>query len=117
MKIITVLFSNIFRSDFIRYKHRFGLQGHVQVHHIIPLEWKKHKNLLKYNYNIDSGYNLIFMPTKSGKKRINTVRRIHDGGHPAYNKYVYDLLETIEDPFEINQFLRNSLINNKEIYW
>lgn len=55
------------------------------------------------------------MPTKRGKLTINTSRRIHDGGHPRYNKYVYSLLNENEDPFEINKFLRKKIINGEEI--
>ncbi len=117
MKVLILLFANLFRSDFIRYKHRFGLQEKVQIHHIIPLEWKRHKNLIKNDYNINEGYNLIFLPSKKGKESIDTIRRIHDGGHPEYNKYVYNLLQTEENPFEISKILRNKLINNKEIPW
>lgn len=117
MKVLLLLFANLFRSDFIRYKHRFGLQEQIQIHHIIPLEWKRHKNLIKNGYNINGGYNLIFMPSTNGKKNIATIRRIHDGGHPEYNKYVYDLLQSETNPFEINKILRNKLINNEEIPW
>ena len=117
MKIIMLLFTNLLRRDFIYYKHRFNLHEQIQVHHIIPLEWKKHRNIIKNNYNIDAGYNLIFMPTKYGKKYLNTIRRIHDGGHSEYNKYVYNLLNEIHDPFEINKLLRNKIINNEEIPW
>lgn len=117
MKIIMILFANLLRRDFIIYKHRFNLHEKVQVHHIIPMELKTHSNIIKNNYDIDSGYNLIFMPTKRGKLTINTSRRIHDGGHTNYNKYVYSLLNENEDPFEINKVLRKKIINNEQIPW
>lgn len=117
MKIIMFLFANFLRRDFIIYKHRFNLHEKVQVHHIIPLEWKTHINIINSQYDIDSGYNLILMPTKMGKLTINTSRRIHDGGHPKYNKYVYSLLDKNEDPFEINKILRKKIINDEEIPW
>lgn len=78
MKIITILFSNFLRKDFINYKYRFNLQEKVQIHHIIPLQWKSHANLILNEYDIDAGYNLIFMPSKFGGKTINTTR-VHDG--------------------------------------
>jgi len=117
MKIILFLFANLLRRDFIIYKHRFNLHEKVQVHHIIPLEWKTHPNIIKSNYDIDSGCNLIFMPTKKGKLTINTSRRIHDGGHPRYNKYIYSLLNKNEDPYRINKILREKITSGKEIYW
>lgn len=116
MKIIMFIFANLLRHDFINYKHRFNLNEKVQVHHIIPLEFKTHQNIIKNNYDIDSGYNLIFMPTKRGKLTINTIRRIHDGGHPQYNKYIYCLLDE-KDPFEINKVLRRKIINGEKFPW
>ena len=111
------LFANLLRKDFIVYKHRFNLHEKVQVHHIIPLEWKKHSSLLEHEYDIDAGYNLIFMPSKIGKKSINTVRRVHDGGHPKYNLHIKELLDKNEDPFEINKIVRKKILNNEEIPW
>ena len=55
------------------------------------------------------------MPSTNRKKNITTIRRIHDGGHPEYNKYVYDLLQSEINPFEINKILRDKLTNNEEI--
>ena len=117
MKIVMFLFANLLRKDFIVYKHRFNLHEKVQVHHIIPLEWKKHSSLLEHEYDIDAGYNLIFMPSKIGKKSINTVRRVHDGGHPKYNLHIIELLDKNEDPFEINKIIRKKILNNEEIPW
>lgn len=117
MKIVMFLFANLLRKDFIFYKHRFNLHEKVQIHHIIPLEWKKHSSLLKHEYDIDAGYNLIFMPSKIGEKTINTVRRVHDGGHPKYNLYTKDLLDNEEDPFQINKNIRKKILNNQEIPW
>lgn len=117
MKIIMFLFANLLRKDFIMYKCRFNLQEKVQVHHIIPLEWRNHENIIRNEYDIDSGYNLILMPTKIGIKTVNTVRRVHDGGHPNYNKYICSMLDENKDPFEINKFLRKKIINGEEFPW
>lgn len=110
-----MVFFSLLRCDFIKYKYRYNLRGLVQVHHIIPLEWKTHKNL--FDYDIDKGYNLILMPTKEGKKILNTNRRIHDGGHLEYNKYIYQLLESGECPYSISNKMRKKIINNEEILW
>lgn len=110
-----IIFSGLFRKDFVNIRNRFSLQETVQIHHIIPLEWKNHKKLI--NYNINEGYNLIFLPNKKGKEILNTNRRIHDGGHPNYNKYVLERLNEIKDPHELSLELRLSLINNEEIPW
>lgn len=110
-----MLFANLTRKNFINTKNRFNLQELVQVHHIIPLEWKNHKKLS--NFNINSGYNLIFLPTKLGKSKINTDRRVHDGGHRDYNRYVLIKLNEADDPFKLVNELRSDILNNNEIPW
>tara|TARA_B100000035_G_scaffold315414_1_gene335937 strand:+ start:7228 stop:7581 length:354 start_codon:yes stop_codon:yes gene_type:complete len=117
MNIIILFLLTLLRKDFISYKKRFNLIEKVQVHHVIPLMHRDHKNLLYHNYDINAGYNLIFMPTEYGKKCLNTKRRIHDGGHLKYNKYVLELLDRNMTPFEINNLLKNKIKNNEEIPW
>lgn len=110
-----LLFSGIVKRDFIDVKYRFNLQELVQVHHIIPLQWKSHANL--YNYDVHSGNNLIFLPTKKGKEILKTNRRIHDGGHPKYNLFIKEQLDLECDPYELSRILRNSFKYNQEIPW
>ncbi len=107
--------SSLVKRDFISIKYRYNLQGLVQVHHIIPLEWRNHSNLL--DYDVHSGYNLIFLPTKKGKEVINTIRRIHDGGHHKYNIFVKEKLDLGYDPYELCYLLREKFIQNEEIPW
>ena len=71
-----MLFLSLRKKDFIIYKYRYNLQGYVHVHHIIPLEWRS-KAIIK-GYDVDMGYNLMFMPNKLGKTKINTIRRNHE---------------------------------------
>lgn len=118
--MIFILFSTLFRRDFITKRNQYDLNNLVQVHHIIPMQWKNHANLkfikddeLIY-YDVKKGYNLILLPTKSGKKKLKTKRRIHDGSHNYYNTYVKELLDSDIDPFDIMLFLRYSLMNNNE---
>ena len=89
-----VVFENLVKRDFVNIKCRYNLHELVQVHHIIPLEWKAHPNL--FNYDVYSGNNLIFLPTRKGKEVINTVRRIHDGGHRKYNMFVKEQLDLVD---------------------
>jgi hypothetical protein len=112
--MIPLLFLNLRKKDFVSYKYRFQLQEYVHIHHIIPLEWRSKANLK--GYNVDMGYNLMFMPNKIGKTKINTVRRNHEGGHMKYNKYINERLEH-ECPFEIRQSVRHCLSNGLEIPW
>ena len=81
------------RRDFIT---KFKLNGYVESHHIIPRQWRYHKNLPK-SFDVDASYNLMFMPTYCGALVGNSTRRIHSGGHPAYNKYVETKLNNEED--------------------
>tara|TARA_B100001741_G_scaffold264904_1_gene230117 strand:+ start:51 stop:407 length:357 start_codon:yes stop_codon:yes gene_type:complete len=115
--ILFMLFTNLFRGHFVKTRDKFNLQELVQIHHIIPREWKNHKNIKNYNYNINAGYNLIFMPNKYGITKLNTKRKIHDGGHPDYNLYVLSKLNQIEDPFQLSKELRFNLTNNVDIPW
>lgn len=110
-----LLFVNLLKRDFIEYKYRFNLQELVQVHHIIPLQWADHVNLK--DYNIYSGYNLMILPTKKGKNILNTTRRIHEGGHIRYNKYIKEQLDLECDPYKLAYKMRLSITKNEEIPW
>lgn len=110
-----LLFASLLRSDFIHYKNRFNLNDLVQIHHIIPQQLNDHKTL--FDYNIHSGHNLIFMPTNKGKDSLFTKRRIHEGGHLEYNKYIKMRLDQGDDPFILSNEIRKKIINGKNIPW
>jgi len=74
-------------------KRKFSLQGLVEVHHILPRQFRAHDALS--DFDIDSGSNLMFMPTRAGKTLINTVRPCHEGGHRHYNEYVLRYLNSL----------------------
>ena len=112
--MIPLILTSMRKKDFVRYKYRYNLQDYVHIHHIIPLEWRCKANIK--DYDVDMGYNLMFMPNKLGKTKINTLRRNHEGGHMLYNKYIEERLEH-ECPFEIMHDVRKMLINNKDIPW
>lgn len=109
-----LLFLNLRKKDFTAYKYRYNLQEYVHIHHIIPLEWRSKANLK--GYDVDSGYNLMFMPNKLGISKINTYRRNHEGGHMKYNKYICERLEH-ECPFEISHEVRHKLMNDTFVPW
>lgn len=80
------------------FRRRWGVQSpHVQDHHVIPKQWKKHPSVIRYDININSYENIIMMPTYSGyyKLNIRPIRYIHDGGHYKYNVYVKDILDSL----------------------
>lgn len=109
-----LLFLNLGKKDFIKYKYRYNLENYVHVHHIIPLEWRSKANLK--GYDVEKGYNLMFMPNKLGITNINTTRRNHEGGHMKYNKYISSRLEH-ECPFEISCEVRQALMKDTYVPW
>lgn len=88
----SLFLSGVSISRFKATRERFGLCGHVQIHHIIPRQFRGHPCLQHFDMN--NGYNLMFMPALPDS-RIRTTRREHQGGHPLYNKYVGGRLSEI----------------------
>jgi hypothetical protein len=69
MKIITyscLLFSGFTKHKFKSYKKRFNLNSLVEIHHLIPKQHKNHPIIQNLNYDIENGYNFIFLPNKKG---------------------------------------------------
>ena len=91
-------------SYFRKYKKRFGLNGVVQVHHIIPKQHRSHP-AVKAKFNVESSQNLMFLPVH--KSSIRTNRLVHDGGHMKYNAYVLsELNKPNVNPYELSKELR-----------
>lgn len=122
MKILSyscLLFSTLTKNDFKRYKNRFKLKGLVEIHHIIPRQHKQHPVIIKTNYNIENGYNLILLPNKKGyeKLSLHNDRAIHQYGHYKYNLLIKKYLDylLLEDNFSqidiinLNLYLRQEL--------
>ena len=90
-------------------RSRYGLDGVVQIHHIIPREHRSHPQLRWFG--IDSCVNLMFLPSTS-KLAIETRRKVHNGGHAQYNKYVLsrlngpELMDPVDLAFELRHRLR-----------
>jgi len=68
-----------------RMRQRRQFQEKVQIHHVIPQQFKKHPVLVTHQFDVEDGYNLIFLP--SGEDMIKTNRPVHFGGHPNYNEF------------------------------
>lgn len=104
---------------------KYQLNGMVQIHHIIPRQFRNHP--LLNELDIDGGYNLIFMPTKKGKTNMHTRRLPHDGGHSVYNRFVGRQLEATfhstskehyqEEVIDRIINLRKNLTKNSTIPW
>jgi len=122
MKIITyscLLFSGFTKHKFKSYKKRFNLNSLVEIHHLIPKQHKNHPVILHLNYDIENGYNFIFLPNKKGYEKLNLHlnRPIHQYGHYKYNLFVKDYLDNLyksgkyskEDLINLNRFLRRNM--------
>ena len=85
-----LLFSGKNHQYFRNIRTRCGLTDLVQIHHIIPREFRDHPAIIDSGYNIEDGYNLVFLPTRMGVNGLNLHidRPIHYGGHLLYNRYV-----------------------------
>ena len=99
-KILTysgLLFYNIHKSSFRNIRIKKNLTGLIEIHHIIPRQFKRHPTILFSNYDIENGYNLILLPNKKGEKLLNIHydRPIHNNGHIQYNNYVKKRLDYI----------------------
>ena len=108
-------------------KYNLNLNKYVQDHHIIPKQWKNHKLIKKYNYNINAANNLILMPNKLGHRELQlpSYQIIHDGGHLEYNKFIKQNLDHIleyyyDEEYQQYQFrlflyyLKDNLPYNKD---
>lgn len=71
------------------------MTGLVEIHHVVPREFKNHPTVLKYGYDVESDYNTIFVPSARGVAIGLRRYPIHTGGHMAYNTYTRRHLETI----------------------
>jgi hypothetical protein len=122
MKIITyscLLFSGFTKHKFKSYKKRFNLNSLVEIHHLIPKQHKNHPVIQNLNYDIENGYNFIFLPNKKGYEKLNLHlnRPIHQYGHYKYNLFVKDYLDYLyksgkyskEDLINLNRFLRRNM--------
>lgn len=99
-KILTysgLLFYNIHKSSFRNIRSKKNLTGLIEIHHIVPRQFKRHPTVILSNYDIENGYNFIFLPNKKGEKILNihSDRPIHNNGHMEYNYYVKEKLDNI----------------------
>jgi len=77
-----------------RTRVKFGIKHMVEIHHVLPREFKKHPCVIANGYNVEADYNTILLPSKRGSY-LSTRRPIHTGGHVAYNRFVADGLNVV----------------------
>tara|TARA_Y100000389_G_C17370524_1_gene468790 strand:+ start:208 stop:519 length:312 start_codon:yes stop_codon:yes gene_type:complete len=95
------------------------MQYLVDIHYIIPQQYRYHPTLLYTDYNVDKGYNFIFLPTLKGAEElyIHNDRPIHLYGHLKYNRFVEEVLDMMfleqyvsEDSVcKLNLYLRSNM--------
>ena len=104
----SLLFSGMPKRKFRYMREKKNLKGLIDIHHIIPREFKKHPSIIFSKYDIENGYNLMFLPTHKGSVKLNIHldRPIHSNGHVEYNIYVKKLL---------NEMLNNNQISEKDL--
>ena len=104
LELLILIISRTFRY----YKNRFKLKDTVQIHHIIPRQYKNHPSILSSGYCIEGNTNLMMLPSTPNS---NTSRLVHNGGHTKYNEYILTKLNTISSIEEILS-LKNILKQN-----
>ena len=108
LKILTyscLLFSGKNRTYFRNVRNRRNLQELVQIHHIIPREFKRHPTIIFSEYEIENGYNMMFLPTHKGAEKLNLHldRALHFRGHFNYNRYIGIILDKMLSENKINE--------------
>ena len=90
MRFHTLLPRGFSKKKMRSVRERYGLKGKLEIHHIVPREFKSHPVVKMQKYDVEESYNLIFMPSKQGMELMNIrkTRPIHSGGHIAYNEMV-----------------------------
>jgi hypothetical protein len=63
-------------------RRRFDLAA--DIHHVVPREFARHPVVRRYGYDVESGYNLVLLPTRA----YDGARPVHRGGHRQYNDMV-----------------------------
>jgi|MDTB01.2.fsa_nt_gb hypothetical protein len=84
----------------LRYaRKRWSLNGLVDVHHVVPKQFKHHPVVLEHGYDVEADYNFMFCVTKRGVQRLNIrdSRPIHDIHHSRYNLFVKEQLDSTYD--------------------
>ena len=91
LALALVDFTGMYRLRQVR--SRFGLDGLIDIHHIVPRE---HAQRMPADM-LHAPENLLLMPTRAGTKRLRLrpTRLVHHGGHVAYNAHVATCLARI----------------------
>lgn len=77
-------------------RNKLGWRGRVDVHHIVPKQFRHHPTLSAYDYDVEADYNFVFCPTRRGASQLflRNERPIHEVRHNRYNAFVAHELGT-----------------------
>ena len=91
------------KSDLRLARQRFGLEGLVEVHHVIPRSCAQHAALRSLNFSVEDASNFVLMPTDRGARTLalRRDRLVHSRGHMAYNRYVWERLGSVRTSDEL----------------
>lgn len=79
-------------------RRRRHLQGVVDIHHVVPRQFRAHPAVRGANYDVEAGYNLLFCATSRGATtlQLRATRPLHDRYHHEYNCIVHSRLDACE---------------------
>ena len=80
-----------------RTRRRRGLTDLVEIHHVVPREFRDHPVVRAHGYDVEEGYNTLFVPSWRGA-HLGARRPMHTGGHISYNAYVRTELDALSGP-------------------
>ena len=108
-KILTysaLLFCGLTKNNFYTVRDNRHLKELVSVHHIIPRQFRNHPVIQMSNYEIENGYNLMFLPTNKARNKLilHKDRPFHSNGHNKYNKYVETILDDMFLEGQTNEY-------------
>jgi hypothetical protein len=84
-------YGSLMRRNF---KNRWNIKN-IEDHHVIPYEFRNHPVIRYVGYDIHSSDNIIMMP-RILTPNLRENRLTHNGGHKKYNKYVGNVLNSID---------------------
>ena len=80
-------------------RRRRRLQGLVDIHHVVPRQFRAHPAVRRAEYDVEAGYNLLFCATSRGADvlHLRATRPLHDRHHHEYNCIVRSRLDACEN--------------------
>jgi hypothetical protein len=80
-------------------RKRWSLHGLVDIHHVVPKQFKRHPIVVKHGYDVEADYNFMFCVTSRGLERLNVrdSRPVHDINHSRYNLFVNERFYSTDD--------------------